>query len=192
MSAIGDLVQLLLSTGLSADSIKAAVDLAQQHAQESADKSADKSADIRRHPVDSAAERRRTYDRERQRKIRRQSADKLSEPNDVLSSPEGLQEEAASKNGVNGRARGARGTRMAPGAALIAEWREFARSEGAADAEIDRTWSEFVDYWVGVPGQRGVKLDWFATWRNRVRAVVQRGKPVGARGDPHDWRKAVL
>lgn len=28
---------------------------------------------------------------------------------------------------------------------------------------------EFCDYWVGVPGQRGVKLDWEATWRNSMR-----------------------
>jgi len=33
---------------------------------------------------------------------------------------------------------------------------------------------EFRDYWVAVPGQRGVKLDWEATWRNRVRALAER------------------
>lgn len=27
----------------------------------------------------------------------------------------------------------------------------------------------FVDYWLAVPGQRGVKLDWDATWRNWMR-----------------------
>lgn len=31
---------------------------------------------------------------------------------------------------------------------------------------------EFRDYWVGVPGQRGRKLDWDATFRNRVREVA--------------------
>ena len=28
---------------------------------------------------------------------------------------------------------------------------------------------EFVDYWIGVPGAKGVKLDWPATWRNWMR-----------------------
>lgn len=28
---------------------------------------------------------------------------------------------------------------------------------------------KFRDYWLGVPGQRGRKLDWLATWRNFVR-----------------------
>ena len=28
---------------------------------------------------------------------------------------------------------------------------------------------KFRDYWIGVPGARGTKLDWPATWRNFVR-----------------------
>ena len=27
--------------------------------------------------------------------------------------------------------------------------------------------AEFLDYWCAVPGARGLKLDWAATWRNR-------------------------
>lgn len=27
----------------------------------------------------------------------------------------------------------------------------------------------FVDYWLGVPGQKGLKLDWPRTWKNRMR-----------------------
>lgn len=27
----------------------------------------------------------------------------------------------------------------------------------------------FVDFWIGVPGQKGLKLDWDATWRNWMR-----------------------
>lgn len=36
--------------------------------------------------------------------------------------------------------------------------------------------NEFRDYWVAVPGQRGRKSDWEATWRNRVRDKVARMK----------------
>lgn len=32
----------------------------------------------------------------------------------------------------------------------------------------------FIDYWVAVPGQRGVKLDWPATWRNWMRNEQKR------------------
>jgi len=28
---------------------------------------------------------------------------------------------------------------------------------------------QFKDYWIAQPGQKGVKLDWEATWRNWVR-----------------------
>ena len=34
--------------------------------------------------------------------------------------------------------------------------------------------AEFVDYWRGVPGAKGVKLDWVATWRNQIRRVAER------------------
>ncbi len=61
----------------------------------------------------------------------------------------------------------ARGTRMKAGATIPEDWRQWAEREGASG--IGESWVEFVDYWVGVPGQRGVKTDWFATWRNNVR-----------------------
>lgn len=77
----------------------------------------------------------------------------------------------------------ARGFRMSAGQSISdADW-EFARCAGFTDAEIHKTWAEFVDFWIGVPGQRGLKLDWSATWRNRVRAIeTVNGKHVnGAR-----------
>ena len=41
--------------------------------------------------------------------------------------------------------------------------------EECPDLNIDEATAEFVDYWLGVPGQKGVKLDWPATWRNDMR-----------------------
>lgn len=32
---------------------------------------------------------------------------------------------------------------------------------------------EFRDYWIAQPGQKGVKTDWDATWRNWVRRQNQ-------------------
>jgi hypothetical protein len=36
--------------------------------------------------------------------------------------------------------------------------------------------AKFRDYWVGVPGQKGVKLDWPATWRNWIRRCADNSK----------------
>jgi hypothetical protein len=44
--------------------------------------------------------------------------------------------------------------------------------------DVDRETRAFVDYWRGVPGARGRKLDWPATWRNRLRDVS--GRQPGA------------
>lgn len=39
-----------------------------------------------------------------------------------------------------------------------------------------RATAEFVDYWSGVPGQKGLKLDWNATWRNSMRRAQERAE----------------
>lgn len=36
--------------------------------------------------------------------------------------------------------------------------------------------AEFADYWIAVPGAKGRKLDWDATFRNRVRQLVDQGR----------------
>lgn len=60
--------------------------------------------------------------------------------------------------------------------------REWAKSE-TPDVDLTAATAEFVDYWRGVPGQKGCKMDWIATWRNRMREkqgrVKQFGKPKG-------------
>ena len=43
----------------------------------------------------------------------------------------------------------------------------MAAAEGVVDPV--REAAKFADYWRGVPGQKGVKRDWDATWRNWVR-----------------------
>lgn len=34
---------------------------------------------------------------------------------------------------------------------------------------LNLRWADFQDYWRGVPGSRGLKADWLATWRNNCR-----------------------
>jgi hypothetical protein len=67
----------------------------------------------------------------------------------------------------------ARGTRLMPGAALSEEHRAVIAAEGIVDPE--KLWAEFVDYWSDIPGQRGTKINWTGTLRNRCRDVIKRG-----------------
>jgi uncharacterized protein YdaU (DUF1376 family) len=56
--------------------------------------------------------------------------------------------------------------------ALPQEWAEFCKKE-RPDIKPDAIWNQFKDYWIAQGGQKGAKLDWFATWRNWVRNQKQ-------------------
>ena len=49
-------------------------------------------------------------------------------------------------------------------------WRQWL-AETEPDLDPDKTFEEFRDYWIAVPGAKGVKLDWFATFKNSVRSM---------------------
>jgi hypothetical protein len=71
------------------------------------------------------------------------------------------------------------------GARLAVDWKPSAedaneamkRLGGAIPAEQELL--KFHDYWKAQPGQRGIKLDWDATWRNWIRNA--KGQPNGRR-----------
>jgi uncharacterized protein YdaU (DUF1376 family) len=48
------------------------------------------------------------------------------------------------------------------------EWILFCRKE-RSDLNPTVVFDGFRDYWLSVAGSKGVKLDWFATWRNWIR-----------------------
>jgi len=82
------------------------------------------------------------------------------------------------------------------GSRLPSDWqpsdadRAYARSEGLSEADIEREAGGFRDYWCAKPGKDGLKLDWSATWRNRVRSFLgRRQNGVTYHGKPH--RKTV-
>ncbi len=82
----------------------------------------------------------------------------------------------------NGVERTVRGTRLAPDWCPSDAERAFAEGLGL-DAE--QVAAEFRDYWHAVPGYRGRKLDWAATFRNRCRALAGstgRSRPTGDDG----------
>jgi hypothetical protein len=43
---------------------------------------------------------------------------------------------------------------------------EYARDLGMPESMIEREATKFKNYWLGVPGSKGVKLDWHRTWEN--------------------------
>lgn len=66
-----------------------------------------------------------------------------------------------------------RGTRVDPDWKPSTEDRAFAASVGVPERDIERHAAEFRDYWAGVGGTKGVKLNWAATWRNRCRQIAE-------------------
>jgi hypothetical protein len=60
----------------------------------------------------------------------------------------------------------------------------FAAREGLSASEIRREADRFRDYWRGMPGQKGVKADWDATWRNWVRKAAPKAAPAKP---GYDW-----
>jgi uncharacterized protein YdaU (DUF1376 family) len=49
------------------------------------------------------------------------------------------------------------------------EWILFCKTE-RSDLNPKSVFEGFKDYWVSIPGSKGVRLDWFATWRNWIRS----------------------
>ena len=60
------------------------------------------------------------------------------------------------------------GKRLANDFHFPKEWEEFCQ-QTRPELHPTQTFDKFKDYWIAQAGQKGVKLDWFATWRNWVR-----------------------
>jgi len=60
------------------------------------------------------------------------------------------------------------GKRLASDFSFPKEWEQFCQ-ETRPELSPVKTFDQFKDYWISQPGQKGVKLDWEATWRNWVR-----------------------
>jgi uncharacterized protein YdaU (DUF1376 family) len=61
-----------------------------------------------------------------------------------------------------------KGSRLHPTFTLPDEWSEFCKQD-RPELNAQQIFDKFKDYWIAQAGQKGVKLDWFATWRNWVR-----------------------
>jgi uncharacterized protein YdaU (DUF1376 family) len=71
-----------------------------------------------------------------------------------------------------------RGSRLAHDFLLTKEWENFC-NDTRPELHPTKTFDQFKDYWIAQAGQKGVKLDWFATWRNWVRnTTVPKSNPA--------------
>lgn len=75
------------------------------------------------------------------------------------------------------RKRAADGTRVPDPFPITEELRKWALTE-TPGVDVDRATAEFLDYWRSVPGTKGKKLDWIGTWRNRLRELHDRRRPL--------------
>jgi hypothetical protein len=62
------------------------------------------------------------------------------------------------------------GKRLANDFSFPLEWEQFCQ-QTRPELNPVKTFDQFKDYWIAQAGQKGVKLDWFATWRNWVRST---------------------
>lgn len=81
-----------------------------------------------------------------------------------------------------------RGSRLLPDWELPDEWAQWAKGE-RQDIDCKRVSAAFADYWRAKPGKDGLKLDWFATWRNWVR---NERAPPASRGSARQARTNFL
>jgi len=83
----------------------------------------------------------------------------------------------------------ARGTRLPKDWGLPEDLKAWALKEQPTwdEAYVNRVAENFRDYWISVAGNRGVKLDWTATWRTWVRKEGARKGPAGLVQGP-SWR----
>ncbi len=105
---------------------------------------------------------------------------------EAATSPESSSEadSSPSSESTRGKSGGGRG-KTTRGTRLPEDWWPSDRDiQFCQEKRPDLDWRElaceFRDYWHSVPGQRGVKVDWSATWRNWVRRAGQYG-PAPAR-----------
>jgi uncharacterized protein YdaU (DUF1376 family) len=71
---------------------------------------------------------------------------------------------------INKDKKNKRGSRLAQDLFFPKEWCDFL-VEQRPELNAQKTFDQFKDYWISQAGQKGVKLDWFATWRNWVRST---------------------
>lgn len=76
---------------------------------------------------------------------------------------------ASGERGV-GREKSSRGSRLPKSWTIPAEWGRWTTDNfDVRPSTVRKEAEKFRDYWIAQPAAKGVKLEWFATWRNWIR-----------------------
>jgi hypothetical protein len=86
-----------------------------------------------------------------------------------LSSPDGADHETSSKRSKQSSGQG---TRLPDDFTVTSEMKAWAQTNVPQLAGAGET-DKFVDYWRSIPGAKGRKTDWVATWRNWMRKAAE-------------------
>jgi hypothetical protein len=86
------------------------------------------------------------------------------------SAPEGKGKEGKGRDVKPATA--SRGTRIPDDFAITEDMYAWARAN-APGVNVPWETQKFIDYWRGISGVKGVKLDWAGTWRNWIRRQVE-------------------
>lgn len=95
------------------------------------------------------------------------------------SNPAATQQQPIKEEGKEGKERKEvlRGSRLQADFEIPLDWQQWAMAEKKWGLrEVHDECSVFIDYWISQPGQKGVKLDWFATWRNWIKRSNRKKK----------------
>lgn len=86
-----------------------------------------------------------------------------------------------------------RGARLPAGWVPTPDLRDWSKGEwpGITDQFIDEQSAMFADYWHALPGAKGRKVDWPATWRNWIRRAVEDRRARLGRPPPSGPRKTM-
>lgn len=110
----------------------------------------------------------------------------LNEPgaNRARTEPE-TEPEEESKGSLAPTPKTTRGTRLSRDFKPDETCERIARERGFSTKDWQACMDNFFDYWTGVAGAKGTKLDWQATFRNRVRdfKLKSKGDDYGRRSD---------
>lgn len=107
---------------------------------------------------------------ERQRRYREKAKQESNVTQDVTvtSKSNAREEKRREEKNINTGGERSRGSRLPTDWQLSPQDRDFCKTE-RPDLNPDTVAADFADYWHSVPGAKGVKLDWPATWRGWVR-----------------------
>lgn len=97
------------------------------------------------------------------------------------------QEQEQEREAPTARSTPTRGTRLPKDWAVDDQGEADAIAAGLVNGRISVEACKFRDYWTAQPGQKGVKTDWPATWRNWCRRAAEDRRPGQQQLGGHAW-----